>query len=424
MDDRVIHSPLLPGGDLVAAALDRRVMGLADRGGASGLVGARWADLCAEQATGWVGQRRDVPGVGRGAIRVTRVARLAAAPAIAATAARRHLQNPDLLLVGEVDGRPALQAADAKFSVETARPKQVSAAVVEGLLTLGPLVGDLLGDVGDAPALVDGVFLCPDYPLTHLMFRRRHGIVRAAVRPEQVAVLPAPADVFFRPLEGAAAMATLAGVDALPVSTEESLLAALYYFRLARAAVGCWLDATGPLLTFNDRLPVDEGAVVAGLEERIGSARSALDLVLGWHADVETVRAQRAAVDQVATLPLGSRDLRELGLAMAEAAGTEPPSANKVRRRLAGWYRGQLRERLGPIEPPVADLGATLREVARVAASLAPAVEGQARTVIAEFLAAETAPTAAGSEPEVADPATGADGAASPVTVLTPATVE
>lgn len=388
MDDRVVRSPKLPGGDLIAAVLDRQVMGLADRGGASGLVGARWADLCAQQAAGWVGQRRDIPGGGFGALGVTRVARLDDTPVIAAAASRRHLQNPDLLLVGEVGGRPAIQAADAKFSVETARPKQVSAAVVAGLLTLGDLLGDLLGDVGETPELVDGVFLCPDYPLTHLMFRRRHGIVRATVRQDQVVVLPAPAETFFAPLEGARVMRPLAATDALSVRPDESLLAALYYFRLARAAVGCWFDATGPLLAFNDKLAVDESVVFAEAEARTLRSASALELVLTWHAEVETIRAQRAAVDQVAALPLLSRDLRELILAAAERAGVEPPSVNRVRRKVGAWYRGQLRDRLGPILPPVPDLGATLAQVGRVAAELEPAVQLEAQRVVAEIVRA------------------------------------
>jgi hypothetical protein len=219
------------------------------------------------------------------------------------------------------------------------------------------------------------------------MFRRRHGIVRATVRSDQVVVLPAPAETFFAPLEGARVMAPLAATDALSVRPDESLLAALYYFRLARAAVGCWFDATGPLLAFNDKLAVDESAVLAEAEGRAARAASALALVLTWHAEVETIRAQRAAVDQVAALPLVSRDLRELILASAARAGVEPPSVNRVRRRVGAWYRGQLRDRLGPIMPPVPDLGSTLAQVGRVAAELAPAVRAEARRVVAEMVA-------------------------------------
>ena len=388
--DQVV-SPLLPGGDLVAAALHREVMALADRGGASGMVGARWADLCAAQATRWVGKTFPIPGTGepKQRHRIVRIVRLDDRPAIGEAAARRALQNPDILLIGERDGRLTVQAADAKFSVETARAKQVSAAVVAGLLTLGELLTDLAGDLGPDPELVDGLFLCPDFPLTHLILRRRWGIVRTTVRAEQVAILPAPARPFFAPLEGASLMPPLASVDDLPVSIDDSLLAGLYYFRLARAAVGCWLDATGPLLPLGDRdrPAVDKPALLAEIVRRLPRARSAWELILAWDADVQPVRSQRAAVDQVTALPIANRDLRELIARMAARQGlVEGPSVNKVRRLLGAWYRGQIRERVGPLPPPLDDFPRTLSDLGRLAASLTPALDAETRRLIAELL--------------------------------------
>lgn len=391
MDDRVIRSPRLPGGDLVAADLDREVMGLADRGGASGLIGERWGDLSAAQAETWVGTARPVPGSAHHPFTVERVVRLDALPDVAAMASQRGLQNPDLLLIGQRAGKTAIQAADAKFSVETARAKQVSATVVANLLDAGEIITDLLGDVGVAPELIPGVFLSPDFPLTHLMLRRRQGIVRVTVQPDEVVTLPAPAHHFFAPLEGAPIMAPLAEIDALPVRLDESLLASLYYFRLARAAVGSWLDATKPLLLFHDQPAVDAAAVLAETERRAVRADSAWGLILDWNADVESVRAARAAVDQVAALPLLSRDLRALVTRTAAEAGVEPPSLNQVRRRLGAWYRGQLRERVGPLKPPVPNLGETLQQLGKVGASLTPALEAEARRVLAELIAQRAA---------------------------------
>jgi hypothetical protein len=389
-----VSTPLLPGGDLVAASFDRQVMALADRGGASGMVGARWADVCAEHSARWIGKAFPIPGSGepREQHRIVRVARLDDRPAVAEAAARRSLQNPDILLIGERNGRTVVQAADAKFSVETARAKQVSAQVVAGLLTLDDLLSDLTdltGPLGDDPDLVDGLFLCPDFPLTRLMLRRRWGIVKTTVRAEQVAILPAPSRPFFAPLEGASLMPPLASVDALPLSIDDSLLAGLYYFRLGRAAVGCWLDATGPLLPLGekDRPAVDEPAVLAETERRVDRARSAWDLVLTWDADVQPIRAQRAAVDQVTALPIVNRDLRERIARTAARAGLgEGPSVNKVRRRLGAWYRSQIRERAGPLPPPVDDFARTLQDLGRIAASLSPALEVETRRVIAELI--------------------------------------
>jgi hypothetical protein len=115
-----LRSPLLPGGDLVAAVLDRELMGLADRGGASNLIGARWADVAAAHAMTWPGQERPNPDDPGAPILVDRVARLDDVPQIATAAGRQGLQNPDLLLFGTSNGKPSIQAADAKFSIETA----------------------------------------------------------------------------------------------------------------------------------------------------------------------------------------------------------------------------------------------------------------------------------------------------------------
>lgn len=398
MGDGLVRSPRLPGGDLVAAALNREVMGLADRGGSSGLVGSRWADLCAEQATEWVGQARPVPDAEAANFTVELVARLDATPQIAAAASKRGLQNPDLLLIGRRGERQAVQAADAKFSVETARAKQVSPVVVENLLGLGPLITSQLGNLEPAPALLPGVFLCPDFPLTHLMLHRRQGIVRTTVRAEQVVPLPAPARAFFAPLEGFGLLVDLAKTDALPTSTDEDLLAALYYFRLARAAIGCWLDATKPLLLFNDRLVVDEAAVRADAAARAHSASSAYGLITSWFADVDTIRGQRAAVDQVAALPLLNRDVRALVARLAAERGATPPSVNQVRRRIGAWYRARLREQVGPLVPPVADLAGALRELANAGAALQPLLLTEAERIVHELLDQQV--EGSGDEPE------------------------
>ncbi|HEU5432955.1 MAG TPA: hypothetical protein VFU81_14905, partial [Thermomicrobiales bacterium] len=330
MDNRIIRSPLLPGGDLVAAALDRSVMTLADRGGASNMVGERWADVVAAAVERWPAEDVTLPG--RHPLRVSEVLRLDATPQIAATASRHGLQNPDWLLFGTEEGEPALLAADAKFSVETARARQVSPEVVQALLDLRDRVPGFLAQVTEDRRVEPGLFLCPDFPLTHLMLRRRHGITRTTARPDEVVFLPAPPALFFGPLEGRPIMFPLAAIDRLPIDIDASLLAGLYYFRLARAAVGFWLDATRPLLPLDDRIAIDEAAIAADAAGRGQTARSAWDSIQQWNADVQTVRNARAAVEQVAGLPMGSKELRPLVSRLAEASGAEPPSLNQVRR--------------------------------------------------------------------------------------------
>jgi hypothetical protein len=386
----------LPGGDFVSALLNRQIMGLADRGGASGLIGHRWADLSSDIAASLAngGERQ-----GR---RYTRLVRLDDIPSVASTAAKRGLQNPDLLLFGEHEGRRFIQAADAKFSIETARVKQVSPEVVEALLGIGPVIDQLL-DGADRPTEIEpGFFICPDYPLTRAMLSGRHGILKTTVRLDDVLLAPATGGEFFNGVEGEALMAPLARVDRLGVDLSASLLAGLYYFRLARAGVGCWLDAVKPLLTFNDVIAVDLDAVMAGLKERTGAAPSAFNLILRWNDEVEAIRAQRAEVDRVTGLPIMTKDLRALTAAAMKGIPGDPPSANQVRRRLGAWFRGQLREELGPIAPPVADLDPVLKTASAAAKRLSSRVPEQAIAIVrdlAERAAKQTAETEAASVP-------------------------
>jgi hypothetical protein len=381
-----IESRLLPGGNLISALFDREVMMLADRGGASNLIGDRWADLAASHAATWVGGERVLNGTAEHPLRVARVERLDDNPRIAAAASRRGLQNPDLFLIGERDGQEIIQAADAKFSVETARAKQVSPDVVRGLLDLAEELPELFPGLPPGLDIEPGVFLSPDYPLTHLMLRRRHGIVRTTVRPHEVILVPVAPDRFWDGVEGASIMPPLAGVDDLPVRPETNLLAGVYYFRLARAAVGFWLDATKPLLLHMDVVTVDEPVIRDETERRVRDADSALGLIRQWDAEVQTIRDQRAAIDQVAGLPIPGRELRTLVTSIAAAVGGEPPSANQARRRLGAWYRGELRDRVGPIYPPVADLSAVLQQVAGASREIAPRVETELRRVVVELM--------------------------------------
>lgn len=384
--DYKLRSPLLPGGDLVSAVLNRQVMGLADRGGASGLVGRRWADLCAEWVSGRIGTPAQVPNGGGEPFEIEGVARLDDLPRIAAVASKRGLQNPDLVIIGHRGERSVLQAADAKFSVETARSKQVSPEVVEALLTLGPVVRSVTGDLTPEIEFLPGIFLSPDYPLTHLMLQGRHGITRATVRPSEVVLVPVDPSRFFEPLPGMAVMQVLSRVDDLPISIEGSLLAGLYYFRLARATAGSWLDSVKPLLYHGDKIEIDEAALLAEAMARAKSARSAFALVLAWDADVEAVRSRRAAVDQVTALPVVTRELRH---AIADVTGgkvEDGPSVNQVRRRLGHWYRGELRAAFGPMLPSEPNFPERLQQLAKLSADVAKQLPEQTARIIRDLI--------------------------------------
>jgi hypothetical protein len=391
MSREEIRSPRLPGGDIFAALFDRDVMTFADRGGASNLIGDRWADLAAAHADSWSGGLGWIELADGETAPIDHVDRLDATPRIAAEASRHGLQNPDLLLIGGDEHGQVIQAADAKFSIETARSKQVSPEVVLALLGLRDRLPELLPDLEASAHIEPGIFLAPDYPLTHMVLRgdRRglRGIVRPTVEPHEVVLVPTNPAYFWDDVPGASVMAPLAELDDLPIRPAQSLLAGVYYFRLARAAVGFWLDATKPLLLFNDRLELDEAAVRAEAERRARHADSAIALIWQWDADVQTVRNQRASIEHVAGLPIPGRDLRPRAAAIAESLGADSPSANQVRRRLSAWYRAELRSRIGPVNPPVANLPDVLREIAQIGKELTPQADRELERVVRELIA-------------------------------------
>ncbi|CAA9572581.1 MAG: hypothetical protein AVDCRST_MAG33-2687 [uncultured Thermomicrobiales bacterium] len=381
-----IVSDRLPGGTLVNACLDRRVMALADRGQSSGAVGDQWAAMCAEAVSGWNGAEQSAPG-GAGPFRVTRVARLDDVPAVAATASRRGLQNPDFLVIGHGDDGTVVQGLDAKFSAETAKPRQVSAQVVSDLLQLRTILEPLTGALPDGVAVLDGMFLCPDYPLTRLAFTGQPGMLRPSVRPEQVMLIDAPADAFFGDVDGGWLIGSFADLDQIGLDVEDSLLASLYYFRLVRAVAGIQADERRALLGDGERYEVDYDLMQSDLGRRRSQAPSAIDLVRVWDRDADTIRGQREAVEQVAGLPVVSGELRERIERSAWQQGRIAPSLNKVRRRLGGWYRSELRGLVGPIVPPVDDLGAILDRVGRAGRSLMPALDRETARIVEEMVA-------------------------------------
>lgn len=345
-------------------------------------MGDAWADLCASWVDKLPGTLEHTPPDGGEPFAIERVVRLDDLPGIAATASKAGLQNPDLLIVGNRAGHTVLQAADAKFSVETARAKQVSPAVVSALIDLGSLVRSLIGESTEEIEFVPGVFLTPDFPLTHAMLGGRFGITRATVASNEVMLVPVDGVGFFSNLPSAATMRILAEVDALPVDVDSSLLAGLYYFRLARSAAGAWLDSQRPLLLFNDRIDVDDESLMREAAKRALESDNAFDLTIAWDADVEAIRLRRKAVDQVTELPVVARDLRE---AIAKATGGKPelgPSINQLRRRLGSWFRGELRAAAGPMLPSEPNFSARLQEVGKLSAELSQQVpEAIARTI-------------------------------------------
>lgn len=395
--DIALASPAFPGGSLFNAVNDRTLMRFSDRGGASGIVGDRWADLCALALAKRVERLatldEDVPP-----ITCDGVVRLDDIPEIAQVASRAHLQNPDFLLVGTQCGRQTIKAADAKFSVETAKSRQVSAHVVKALLNLGQTVRDRIPDLRDDVVLSDGVFLCPDYSLTRHVLRGGQGLRRISVPEREVCLLPVTIDEFMRPIGHERLIRILAGRDDLGLDCQQSLLLTLYYFRLARSAVGFRVDQTTPLLASREVPEVDLVDVEAEAE-RIGKqAFGAWNLILRWNDIAEEVRRHRLAVDAATGYPIPGRILRQQIEQQSAAAGVEPPSTNRVRRIAGSWMRARIRQEFGPIEPPVDDLDRLLRELRTFARSMTPAVAAYTDDVIEDLIAGQPPTASANGE--------------------------
>lgn len=382
--DLSMRSPVFPGGSLLSAIFDRELMRLSDRGGASGLIGDHWSDICAEEMATWPGTVVRVLD-GR-EIRVERIVRLDDIPAVAHTASRKKLQNPDYIVIGIDSGRQVMFSADAKFSIETAGASQVSSDSLQALLEIGPVITEPLGNVSEEIAYEDGVFLVPDYSLTHYIMRRTHGYRSSSVSPAQIVLLPVTAVGFLKPIEASSLIPIFSRIDGYHFESRESLLLAQYYFRLVRAGIGCWFDQTGSLLVPKVKPALDLDEVRNEAEGLAKDAASGWEVVQRWDAVAETVRSQREAVGKVTSVPLVNRELREQLEKAAEAAGVTPPSLNKVRRRIGSWFRDQLIEDFGPIMPPVSNFSDMLEQLARRGGELRPELDRVTREIISGML--------------------------------------
>ncbi len=375
----------LPGGSLLGSVYDRAFMQLSDRGGASNTIGDRWAAICAEALT----SSDALPGdllTGEDGTIAGHTIRLDDIPEIAHTASRHKLQNPDFLMLGTDSGSQVMWAADAKFSVDTARSKQVSGEVVRALLDLGDTVRRLAPGLDADLSIRDGVFLCPDYPLTHRLLRDRRGPRRATVKRSEVRMVSISSTQFFEPLGQEGLRGFYAALDGLPIDPDRSLMLGLYYYRLARAALGCWQDQTAPLLAFHDAIAVDEDAVEREARALATMRTSAWGLVQRWNDLADDVRRQRQAVDHMTSLPINGKQLREQIVTAATAAGVTPPSGTRVRRAIGAWYRSRIRERFGPIHPPVENFGALLEQLGHYSRSLQPEMAAVTRQVIDDLV--------------------------------------
>jgi hypothetical protein len=368
-----------PQPTLLRSLLDRRLMGLADRGGASGFVGLAWGDYCRSWLMDQIGKSITVGEQIHGV--VDSVMDIDAIPGLAAFASSRALQNPDFVITLVTPDGPMLIAIDAKFSIETAKPRQVSAEILTALLeSPGTPVRPLVPAHGVER---DGFFITPDYELTHLVLNGTTGILRASVRDEQVCLLDAPPDELFARPDLHALIDALAAIDSNQVDWGTDLVAALYYVRCAFACMGCRIDETKALLGRSTVRELDDPGFLSELVERGRQTSSAWQLVQRWDRDAEDVRAIRIRVHQAAEIGIPNRDLRTLVERESERLGQPTPSMNRIRRELTIWANQELEQRFGTVFHPIPDLGRFLIDLRRAVNELQPEVPAKVREIVA-----------------------------------------
>lgn len=384
-----VKSPRLPGGSLLTAYLDRQLMIWSDRGGASRYIGDGWAAHC----SGWLDQTIDAPWPAprEKPLLVSDILRLDESEAVSREANRNHLENPDFLIIGSSPDDPGIahvEAVDAKFAADRIKPSQVSAQIVENLITIPEegvtrgLVEEVLARRGYRNYLIsNGSFMCPASVLTDFLLGRVPRNKRNGIESVEIIRLdPAPATMF-DDVASNGLVSQLARQDRLPVSPRDNLLSAIYYFRVASACVFLWSEQNTPLFTGSPTAAPEIGLVGADLSQRSTPDMSAYRLMLDMVDDAEIVRNARQSVANVASLPLRISEIRSL---LQNVAQDEDKSVlRSVRRDLELEFRKQLFALVGEI--PAADprpLGDILDEVASAARQLRTGMMEYARHLV------------------------------------------
>lgn len=349
-------------------------------GGSSARIGERWSDIVSQHIDSLVGAEVAIPGGGSHV--VDEVIRLDALPHVAYAASKRSLQNPDFVLLGHDDGQRTMQAADAKFSIETARSKQVSVEMLIALADVGPSYTNLLGPWQTEGTIVPGLFFGPQSALTAFVLSGGRGITRATVHPDEIVLLAVSGAELTGPVPGGGARRRLAELDHLLSLSNVELLVGLYYTRLSSAAGASWYDMHRPLFGQSSLSGPDFDAVEDEIAQRVPQHRNGFELINRWAVEAEDVRADRGALNQAAGLPLPNRELREWTLADATAAGVQPPSLNRVRKELQRWVHDQLLDEIGVIEPSQANIPARISQIRALVGAIAPGARAETRRIV------------------------------------------
>jgi hypothetical protein len=189
---------------------------IGDWGGASMQIGRRWEQLGASHLPALLGQDAPVTGFeARAALSFV------SNQGLSASIQAAGLPNADAVLLGTVGPRLALRPVDFKWSLEVARPEQVSGEALRALLdaelpallaaideAIEPRAWGLApGSAGLADLeqveLVDGLFLAPAHADNRHFVDSQENLARdQPLVPQQVALVEVEGLSFFSPLPG------------------------------------------------------------------------------------------------------------------------------------------------------------------------------------------------------------------------------
>lgn len=384
--DLEFRSQTLPRGTFIRSIFDSHLIRLSDRGGASQLIGAAWSDIASRVLETWVGNPVPTSLPGLANLRVSAIHRLDTVAGVARRASKAGLKNPDFVVFATREDGQVVFGVDAKFSVETAKPIQVSAETTTQLFEGDSRLMELLPDPEHGAVYVDGLFLSPDYSLTHAMFRQKIGHTRLSVTPRQVVLAETDPEDLFGGVASCEIIDRLAAMDGLDFPLNESLLAFQYYFRLERSIVGLVAEEQKPLLGTGD-IEATQADLIARIEQRADARQGAWQMILDWDREVDHIRRQRQALHQVVGTPISGSELRDLSDRIMDEMGLEQrPSRNQVRKMLGAKFTSDVLSEVGVILPPVRDFTAELERVATAARHVSERYSASMSDIVREII--------------------------------------
>ena len=382
------RSRRLPGGSLVSAVLDRRLMTWSDRGGASRLFGEIWSEYTWQLLTN--GSR--LGPLGNNDQETLHVVRLDANPRIAIQASRNKLSNPDFLIVsGDPERSVVVRAIDAKFAVDRLRRSQISAQATQDLIELpGSLARTQIErEIGEgkrlSPTYGPGVFLAPRSLLNDYYYQKLTSGQDPEIPPEELELVQVDADSLFQGSEVYDLMMFMRRVDAIPpVNNVDELLLGMYYLRLACAARWIETQARTPLLSISAPEPVAAAEARESAERRLVDGRTAFNLVADWSRLAERSLERQKQVQDAAMLPLRMAEIREIG--QRAGIGEDKKQLRKLRGSLECLFRHSLVEEIGEIPAqPKESFDSILKRVASARKKLRQEIRAQATSIASDL---------------------------------------